>query len=130
MEAGIASWAIRILRYSWEAMESGIDAETMAGRLKEPKIVRASRTRKAEYVATGIRVRPIERAVLEVEVEVVLEVEVDAGVDVGLGGVVLFVVGTEVLLWPNNWANFTSFQMPTEELTMNVDAKVVMPAIA
>jgi hypothetical protein len=130
MEAGIASWAIRILRYSWEAMESGIDAETMAGRLKEPKIVRASRTRKAEYVATGIRVRPIERAVLEVEVEVVLEVEVDAGVDVGLGGVVLFVVGTEVLLWPNNWANFTSFQMPTEELTMNVEAKVVMPAIA
>jgi hypothetical protein len=115
---------------SWEAMESGIDAETMAGRLKEPKIVRASRTRKAEYVATGIRVRPIERAVLEVEVEVVLEVEVDAGVDVGLGGVVLFVVGTEVLLWPNNWANFTSFQMPTEELTMNVEAKVVMPAIA
>lgn len=125
MEAGIASCAIRILRYSWEAIESGIDAETMAGRLKEPKIVRASRTRKAEYVATGIRVRPIERAVLEVVL-----LEVDEGVGVGLGGVVLFVVGTEVLLWPNNWANFTSFQMPTEELTMNVEAKVVMPAIA
>lgn len=128
MEAGIASCAIRILRYSWEAMESGIDAETMAGRLKEPKIVRASRMRKAEYVATGIRVRPIERAVLEVEVEVALEV--DAEVGVGLGGVLLFVAGAEVLLWPNNWANFTSFQMPTEELIMNVEAKVVMPAIA
>jgi hypothetical protein len=36
----------------------------MAGRLKEPKIVRASRRRKAEYVARGMRVRPIERAVL------------------------------------------------------------------
>lgn len=136
IEAGIASCAIRILRYSWEAMESGIDAETMAGRLKEPKIVRASRTRKAEYVATGIRVRPIERAVLgaevvlEVEVEAEAEAEVGVGVGVGPGGVVLFVAGTEVLLWPNNWANFTSFQMPTEELTMNVEAKVVMPAIA
>lgn len=117
-------------------MESGIDAETMAGRLKEPKIVRASRTRKAEYVATGIRVRPIERAVLggevvlEVDVDVEAEAEVEVGVGVGLGGVVLFVAGTVVLLWPNNWANFTSFQMPTEELTMNVEAKVVMPAIA
>lgn len=134
IEAGIASCAIRILRYSWEAMESGIDAETMAGRLKEPKIVRASRTRKAEYVATGIRVRPIERAVLGAEVvfevEAEAEVEVEVGVGVGLGGVVLFVAGTEVLPWPNNWANFTSFQMPTEELTMNVEAKVVMPAIA
>lgn len=134
IEAGIASWAIRILRYSWEAMESGIDAETMAGRLKEPKIVRASRTRKAEYVATGIRVRPIERAVLGgevvLEVEAEAEAEVEVGVGVGLDGFVLFVVGTEVLLWPNNWANFTSFQMPTEELTMNVEAKVVMPAIA
>lgn len=102
--------------------------------------MRASRTRKAEYVATGIRVRPIERAVLggevvlevevEAEAEAEAEAEVEVGVGVGLGGVVLFVVGTEVLLWPNNWANFTSFQMPTEELTMNVEAKVVMPAIA
>lgn len=98
--------------------------------------MRASRTRKAEYVATGIRVRPIERAVLgaevvlEVEVEAEAEAEVGVGVGVGPGGVVLFVAGTEVLLWPNNWANFTSFQMPTEELTMNVEAKVVMPAIA
>lgn len=48
IEAGIASWAMRILRYSWEATESGIEAETMAGRLKEPKIVRPSRRRKAE----------------------------------------------------------------------------------
>jgi hypothetical protein len=36
----------------------------MAGRLKEPKMVRPSRRRKAEYVARGMRVRPIERAVL------------------------------------------------------------------
>jgi hypothetical protein len=48
IEAGMASWAMRILRYSWEATESGIEAETMAGRLKEPKIVRPSRRRKAE----------------------------------------------------------------------------------
>jgi hypothetical protein len=64
MEAGMASCAIRILRYSWEAMESGIAVESMAGRLKEPKMVRPSRRRKAEYVARGMRVRPIERAVL------------------------------------------------------------------
>jgi hypothetical protein len=111
-------------------MESGIDVETMAGRLKEPKIVRASRTRKAEYVATGMRVRPIERAVLEVEVVLEVDVDVGVGVGVGLGVVVLLVAATEVLPWPNNWANFTSFQMPTEEFTINVEANVVMPAIA
>lgn len=44
----MASWAIRILRYSCEATESGIVAETMAGREKEPKMVRPSRRRKAE----------------------------------------------------------------------------------
>lgn len=44
-------------------MESGIVAETMAGRLKDPKIVSPSRRRKAEYVAKGILVRPIERTV-------------------------------------------------------------------
>lgn len=60
----MASCAIRILRYSWEAMESGIAVESIAGRLKEPKMVRPSRRRKAEYVARGMRVRPIERAVL------------------------------------------------------------------
>lgn len=60
----MASCAIRIFRYSWEAMESGMAVESMAGRLKEPKMVRPSRRRKAEYVARGMRVRPIERAVL------------------------------------------------------------------
>lgn len=44
----MASWAMRILRYSWEATESGIVAESMAGRLNEPKMVRPSRRRKAE----------------------------------------------------------------------------------
>ena len=34
------------------------------------------------------------------------------------------------LLWPKSWANFTYFQIPTEELTMKVDANVVMPAMA
>lgn len=48
IDAGMASCANRIFRYSLEAMESGMEAETMAGRLKEPKMVRASRTRKAE----------------------------------------------------------------------------------
>lgn len=48
IEAGIASCAMRIFKYSWEATESGIEAETIAGRLKEPKIVRPSRRRKAE----------------------------------------------------------------------------------
>lgn len=92
--------------------------------------MRASRTRKAEYVATGILVRPIERAVLGVELVLEVEVEVEVVIGVVLGGVVLFVTGIEVLLWPNNCANFTSFQMPTEELTMNVAAKVVMPEMA
>ena len=87
MDAGMASWAMRIFRYSCEAMESGIAVESMAGRLKEPKIVRPSRRRKAEYVARGMRVRPIERAVLGREVSGfgVLdgdgEVEVDADAD-------------------------------------------------
>jgi len=35
-----------------------------------------------------------------------------------------------LLLWPNSSANLTSFQMPTEELTKNVETKVVVPAIA
>lgn len=48
IEAGMASCAMRILRYSWEAMASGMVAETIAGRLKEPKMVKASRIRKAE----------------------------------------------------------------------------------
>lgn len=84
----MASWAMRIFRYSCEAMESGIAVESMAGRLKEPKIVRPSRSRKAEYVARGMRVRPIERAVLGREVSgfgVVVEEddedEVDADAD-------------------------------------------------
>lgn len=32
--------------------------------------------------------------------------------------------------WPKSWANFTSFQIPTEELTTKVERKVVRPAIA
>jgi hypothetical protein len=63
----------------------------MAGRLKEPKMVRPSRRRKAEYVARGMRVRPIERAVLGREVSafgVVVEgdaeVDADADADAGL----------------------------------------------
>jgi hypothetical protein len=91
MEAGMASCAMRILRYSWEAMESGIVVESMAGRLKEPKMVRPSRRRKAEYVARGMRVRPIERAVLgrdvsgfavDEEVEDAVEGDADADADV------------------------------------------------
>jgi hypothetical protein len=124
-------------------MESGIEAETIAGRLKEPNIVRPSRRRKAEYVASGMRVRPNERAVLGAEDEDdVLGVLAVLGVDVGVGVGVGVDVGTgvglgtgavfcaEVLPWPNSWANLTSFQMPTEELTMNVVANVVMPAMA
>lgn len=67
--------------------------------------------------------RPIERTVLggdggggfvsEFEVEVVD----DEGGEVGFGE-------------PKSWANLTSFQMPTEELTTKVEAKVVMPAMA
>lgn len=78
--------------------------------------------------------RPIERAVLiEDEAdELGVEVEAEVAVAVAVGvGVVAAGVGVEVVLgWPNNWANFTSFQIPTEELTMKVVAKVVMPAIA
>lgn len=48
IDAGTASCAMRILRFSLEAIESGIAAETKGGRLKEPKMVRASRIRKAE----------------------------------------------------------------------------------
>lgn len=114
MDAGMASWAMRILMCSWEATESGIVAETIAGRLNEPKMVNPSRRRKAEYVAKGIRVRPIERAVLGT-----------CGSDLRLFG-----VEDALTLWPKSWANLTSFQMPTEELTRNVDAKVVMPAMA
>jgi len=87
----------------------------MAGRLKEPKMVRPSRRRNAEYVAKGILVRPIERTILGVEVEGVV-----------VDGVGVFLV----ILWPKSWANLTSFQIPTEELTKKVDANVVMPAIA
>lgn len=54
------------------------------------------------------------------------------GADVGVGAGVGVVDGEggALFLWPNSWANFTSFQMPTEELTTKVEAKVVMPAIA
>lgn len=48
IDAGIPNCAIRIFRYSLEAMESGIHAEAIAGKLKEPKMVRPSRRRKAE----------------------------------------------------------------------------------
>jgi hypothetical protein len=130
----------------------------MVGRVKEPKMVRPSRRRKAEYVARGMRVRPMERAVLGRVVSVLDEdgdgegdgdadADVDAedgadadagedweGADVGVGaGVGVAVIdgeGGALFLWPNSWANFTSFQMPTEELTTKVEAKVVMPAIA
>lgn len=48
--------------------------------------------------------------------------------------VVALAVGVAVvlllLLWPNSSANLTSFQMPTEELTKNVETKVVVPAMA
>ena len=86
-----------------------------------------------------MRVRPIERAVLRVEevdevvvdgFGVVVVVWVGVEVGVGVGAVAGAGAGVVVLGWPNNWANFTSFQMPTEELTMKVVAKVVMPAIA
>jgi hypothetical protein len=90
-------------------------AETIAGRLKDPKIVRPSLRRNAEYVAKGILVRPIERTMLGVEV-----------VGVVVDGVGVFLI----LLWPKSWANLTSFQIPTEELTKKVDANVVIPAIA
>lgn len=49
------------------------------------------------------------------ELELVV-VEGEGG-DVGLGE-------------PKSWANLTSFQIPTEELTKNVEANVVMPAMA
>lgn len=79
-----------------------------------------------------MRVRPIERAVLGMEVDgllaglgVEVEVEVEVGVDVCAEGVLV-----EALLWPNSWANLTSFHIPTEELTIKVVAKVVILAIA
>jgi hypothetical protein len=131
----------------------------MVGRVKEPKMVRPSRRRNAEYVARGMRVRPMERAVLgrvvsvldededgdaDADADVDAEDGADAGADedwegagvgVGVGaGAGVAVVdgggGGALFLWPNSWANFTSFQMPTEELTTKVDAKVVMPAMA
>lgn len=76
-----------------------------------------------------MRVRPIERAVLGIEVDGLLAglglaVEVEVVVEVEVGVVL------EALLWPNSWANFTSFHIPTEELTIKVVAKVVMLAIA
>lgn len=57
-----------------------------------------------------------------------LDVEEDALVVVLAEGVA--VVLLLLLLWPNNSANLTSFQMPTEEFTRNVETKVVVPAIA
>ena len=62
--------------------------ESMAGRLNEPKIVRPSRRRKAEYVARGMRVRPMERAALGIEEsdfgdELEAEGDADAGADAG-----------------------------------------------
>lgn len=79
--------------------------------------------------------------VLDADADVVdAEVDADADVDVdadrgceGAGAGVAVVDGGEggaLFLWPNSWANFTSFQIPTEELTTNVEANVVMPAIA
>lgn len=122
MDAGIASCAIRIFRYSWEAIESGMDADTMAGRLKEPKIVRPSRMRKAEYVASGILVRPMERADLGGDFWEFSSLDLVSGDGV--------VVAAVLCLWPNSCANFTSFQIPTEELTKNVEAKEAMPTSA
>lgn len=69
-----------------------------------------------------MRVRPMERAILGGEVA-----ELGGGADADGDG---DGVAMDLLLWPKSWANFTSFQMPTEELTMKVDAKVVMPAMA
>jgi hypothetical protein len=80
--------------------------ESMAGRLKEPKMVRPSRRRKAEYVARGMRVRPIERAVLgrdvsgfgdvvdadadadavEVDADADVDAEADTDADAGVDG--------------------------------------------
>lgn len=106
-----------------------------------------------------MRVRPIERAVLgrevsafgvvaegdaEVDADVDADADADAGVDAdadgdwegaGGDGAIIDDGGEEegggaLFLWPKSWANFTSFQIPTEELTTNVAAKVVMPAIA
>lgn len=74
-----------------------------------------------------MRVRPIERAVLGDEVVEEGEGEAVVVVVVGVVGVG---VGVDVLGWPKSWANLTSFQMPTEELTMKVVAKVVIPAMA
>jgi hypothetical protein len=62
-------------------------------------------------------------------VDEVGDVDVDGDEGVGVGVGVGVCVGV-VLGWPNSWANFTSFQMPTEELTIKVVAKVVMPAMA
>lgn len=73
-----------------------------------------------------MRVRPMERAILGGEVaELGGGADADADADADEDGVAI-----DLLLWPKSWANFTSFQMPTEELTMKVDAKVVMPAMA
>lgn len=80
-------------------------------------MVRPSRRRNAEYVARGILVRPMERTIFGGGGGLASGCGVGDGVFVGFG-------------LPNNWANLTSFQMPTEELTTNVDANVVMPAIA
>lgn len=43
---------------------------------------------------------------------------------------VVVVLGVLLLLWPNSWANLTSFQMPTDELTRKVETNVVIPAKA
>lgn len=67
--------------------------------------------------------RPIERTVFGGGVS---GAACAAGDGVGVTGA----VGTGLLLWPNIWANLTSFQIPTEELTMNVEANVVMLEIA
>ena len=52
----------------------------------------------------------------------------------GDGAAVLFgvvvVLGVLLLLWPNSWANLTSFQMPTDEFTRKVETNVVIPAKA
>ena len=71
----------------------------------------------------------------DADADVDAEDGVDAGADedwegAGVGVAVVDGGGGALFLWPNSWANFTSFQMPTEELTTKVEAKVVMPAMA
>ena len=107
-------------------MESGIAAESMVGR-----------------VVSVLDEDEDEDGDADADADVDAEDGADAGADedwegagvgvgVGAGGGVAVVDGGggALFLWPNSWANFTSFQMPTEELTTKVEAKVAMPAMA